>query len=172
MSRFVSCTFLALSACGLGGADSTDTVAPAAAFASVTADGLEVTVGLDAERYLTQANTIRCIKGPCPSNAVAPVLQVTLSVTNTPARPVALELPSAQRFDLQVFDGTGEVVTTWSMDKLFLMSTQTVTLAPGEREEWLTELPFVPDLAGDFTLQATVVGAAATPRVDFVVALP
>jgi hypothetical protein len=168
----VSCIFLALSACDLGGAAPLDTVAPATPFASATADGLEVTVGLDAERYLTQANTIRCIKAPCPSNAVAPVLQVLLSVTNTTAEPVSLDLPSGQRFELQVFDETGTVVTTWSMDKLFMMSTQTVTLAPGERQDWLTELPFVPDLAGDFEMQATVIGAAATPRVDFVVALP
>jgi len=172
VSRLLLSTFLALAACDLSGAESADASTADGATATAAADGLEVTVRLDAERYLTQANTIRCIKAPCPSNAVAPVLGVELTLRNTTSRPVTLDLPSAQRFDLQVFDETGMAVTTWSMDKLFMMATQTVTLAPGEKEVWQTDLPFVPDLAGNFALQATVMGAAASPRVEFVVDLP
>lgn len=175
MFRLLLSTLLVLSACDLGAgapADSYSEGVTSGPSARAVADDLEVTVRLDAARYLTQANTIRCIAAPCPSNAEAPVLHPVITLRNVGDRPMTLDLPSGQRFDLQVFDASGEVVQTWSMDKLFMMSLVTVTLAPGEREEWATELAFVPDLAGEFTLRATVSGASAAPEVAFRVDLP
>ena len=64
VSRLLLSTFLALAAWDLSGAESADALADEGAVATAAADGLEVTVRLDAERYLTQANTIRCIKAP------------------------------------------------------------------------------------------------------------
>jgi len=153
---FPRALFLVLAAC-----QTTPTEAPP----TPAGDPLEASVTLDAERYVAQANTIRCIAAPCPSNAVAPVIKATITLKNTSDAPQDIELTSGQRFDLQVVDEAGTIVQTWSADKMFMLATSTVTLAPGQVETFDAELPFVPDLAGEFTLNATLLGTDETASV-------
>jgi hypothetical protein len=46
-------------------------------------------------------------------------LQVRLTLRNTHAQPITLVFPSAQRHDLRIWNARGEIVYTWSADKLF-----------------------------------------------------
>ena len=59
-------------------------------------------------------------------------VQMTLHLTSALEEPVVLEFPSAQRSDFSVRRQDGEVVWTWSMDKLFAQVMGSETLLPGE----------------------------------------
>ena len=76
------------------------------------------TVALDAPVY-TAAETLNIL--------------VRLTLRNTHTQPIALTFTSGQRYDLRIWNDKGQVVYTWSADKLFPQVLSTETVGPGER---------------------------------------
>ncbi len=90
-----------------------------------------------------------CTQVPAPEvttePALIPSLEVnvdgdsvlmTLHLTNALETPVVLEFPSAQRSDFAVRRPDGEVVWTWSMDKLFAQVVGRETLPVGSTVQY------------------------------------
>ena len=97
---------------------------PVAAEAPQTA----FTVALDAPRY-----------------HAAEVLYLKARLTVRSAQPITLTFPSGQRFDLRIWNDRGEIVYTWSADKLFPQVITQEEVGPGERSFAFTaEVPNLP----------------------------
>jgi hypothetical protein len=58
---------------------------------------------------------------------------VRLTLRNTHAQPVTLSFSSSQRYDMRVWNDKGQVVYTWSADKLFAQVLGSEVVGPGER---------------------------------------
>jgi hypothetical protein len=159
MRPLLTACLLALAACA--GERPVDPSLPEPVAAERNTDGLLVDVKLDKELYTAKANTIRCITTPCPSNGEPAVANVTITVTNATFVPKIMEFTSGQRFDLQVLDVEGNVLKTWSADKMFMMATEEVRIESGQKESWTTELSLDAggaELAGDYVVRAKVLG--------------
>lgn len=63
-------------------------------------------------------------------------VHMTLHLTSALEAPVDLEFSSAQRSDFQVRRPGGEILWTWSADKLFAQALGTERLSPGETLTW------------------------------------
>jgi hypothetical protein len=63
---------------------------------------------------------------------------VRLTLRNSNREPITLVFPSGQSFDLKIYNERGEIVYTWSADKLFIQAFRTEKLGPGERSWALT----------------------------------
>ena len=58
---------------------------------------------------------------------------VRLTLRNTHSQPVTLTFPSGQRYDVRIWNDRGQVVYTWSADKLFPQVFTTEKVGPGEK---------------------------------------
>lgn len=67
--------------------------------------------------------------------AAADTVVFTLAVTNAGAAPVTLEVPTAQRYDFAVLDGSREA-WRWSAGRGFAQALGSETLAPGQTRSW------------------------------------
>jgi hypothetical protein len=85
---------------------------------AVEAPQIGFTVALDAPVYRK-------------TNDTAMLARVTLRNTNV--EPVILTFPSGQNYDLRIWNDRGEIVYTWSADKLFPQVFRREQLAQGER---------------------------------------
>jgi hypothetical protein len=85
---------------------------------AVEASQVGFTVALDAPLYKK------------PDDAA---IMVRLTLRNTHALPVVLTFPSGQNYDLRIWNDRGEIVYTWSADKLFPQVFRREQLAQGER---------------------------------------
>jgi hypothetical protein len=68
-----------------------------------------------------------------PRYPAGAVMAVRLTLRSTAAEPVLLQFPSGQSFDLKIHNEAGEIVYTWSADKLFAMVFREERFGPGER---------------------------------------
>lgn len=66
------------------------------------------------------------------ATAVGDSVHFVLQVTNTTDAPIELVYPSGQSFDFQVEDGSGEIVWTWSANRMFIQAIREETIAAGE----------------------------------------
>ena len=89
-------------------------------FRTGSANGLgpevSFTIGLDAPRYQAGAN-----------------MGVRLTLRSTHPDPIALHFPSGQSFDLKILNQAGDIVYTWSADRLFALIIRDEQFGPGER---------------------------------------
>lgn len=58
---------------------------------------------------------------------------VRLTLRNTHSQPVTLNFPSGQRYDLRIWNDRGQIVYTWSADKLFPQVISSEKVGPGEK---------------------------------------
>ncbi|MEX2611267.1 MAG: BsuPI-related putative proteinase inhibitor [Gemmatimonadota bacterium] len=68
-------------------------------------------------------------------------VHLTLHVTNLSEHPVALEFPSAQRYDFLVRREDGESVWSWSATRSFAQVLTVDTLPPGETRRYSADWP-------------------------------
>ena len=74
------------------------------------------TMALDAARYQAGSN-----------------MAVRLTLRSTQADPIPLHFPSGQSFDLKIYNSAGDIVYTWSADKIFTLIIRDEQFGPGER---------------------------------------
>jgi len=74
------------------------------------------TIGLDALRHTVGNN-----------------MAVRLTLRSTLPDPIRLHFPSGQSFDLKIYNEAGDIVYTWSADKLFILVIRDEQFGPGER---------------------------------------
>ena len=68
-------------------------------------------------------------------------------------QPVTLTFPSGQRYDLRIWNDRGQIVYTWSADKLFAQVLTTEKVGPGERTfAFVANVPNLP--AGRYVAEA------------------
>jgi hypothetical protein len=58
---------------------------------------------------------------------------VRLTLRSSHPDPITLVFPSGQNFDLKIYNERGEIVYTWSADKLFIQVLRTERFGPGEK---------------------------------------
>jgi len=72
---------------------------------------------------------------------LADTVHFTFEVRNAGALPLELEFATAQRYDFEVRDPTGEVVWQWSADQMFSQALGRESVAAGDslvyREQWV-----------------------------------
>lgn len=63
-------------------------------------------------------------------------MEVTITLTNKAKRPVTLEFPSTQRFEIYLMNSTGKVLTAWSDNHAFTDEAATVLINPQEHVQY------------------------------------
>jgi hypothetical protein len=63
-------------------------------------------------------------------------LSVKATLTNKAKRPITLEFPDAQRFEIYLRNSTETILTTWSDNHAFAQTIGTVFINPGEHIEY------------------------------------
>jgi hypothetical protein len=81
-----------------------------------------------------------------------------LTLRNTQAEPLVLTFPSGQMFDLKIINNKGEIVYTWSADKLFPQIVTTEQIGPGEKN-WSLDAPIGTLAPGRYVVEAYLVTA-------------
>lgn len=99
------------------------------------------------------------------ATAAGDSVHFVLQVTNTTDAPIELVYPSGQSFDFQVEDASGEIVWTWSANRMFMQAIREETLGAGETlthsASWLpSEYGEMP--AGEYTVTGTLTVADRT----------
>jgi hypothetical protein len=105
---------------------------------AVAASQVGFTVALDAPLYKKSDDS---------------AMMVRLTLRNTHTQPVTLTFPSGQKYDLRVWNDKGEIVYTWSADKLFPQVFRLEPLAQGERT-FAFSVPLVNLPAGRYVVEA------------------
>ena len=83
----------------------------------------------------------------------APYGTARLTLRNSTSAPIPLVFPSGQSYDLKIRNEKGEVVYTWSADKLFAQIFRTESFGPGERN-YAILLPLSTLPAGKYVAEA------------------
>ena len=63
-------------------------------------------------------------------------MQVNITLTNKAKRPITLEFPTAQRFEIYLRNSAGKVLTTWSDNHAFTQETSTIMINPQEHIDY------------------------------------
>jgi hypothetical protein len=63
-------------------------------------------------------------------------MEVTITLTNKAKKPITLEFPTTQRFEIYLLNSTGKVLTAWSDNRAFTDDPTTVLINPGEHVEY------------------------------------
>jgi len=63
-------------------------------------------------------------------------MEVTIILTNKAKKPITLEFPNSQRFEIYLLNSTGKVLTAWSDNHAFTDDPATVLINPGEHVEY------------------------------------
>jgi hypothetical protein len=95
-------------------------------------------------------------------------LCMSVTILNGVSDPVTIEHSSGQRFDFQLLDQNGEVLYTWSADKLFIMALATTVIEPGETVEYtdvLDSAAYQPLKDSAVLMKATITGTSE----DFII---
>ncbi|MCO4744752.1 MAG: hypothetical protein KC912_08185 [Proteobacteria bacterium] len=137
-----------------------------------TLDGIETSIVLT-EDALTQPHGVYCFTTPCPQ----PVAELGFAfvLTNVSSTAQTLNFTSGQRFEIDLFDGEGANVLSWSDNQFFTQATSTVTLAAGQTEVFYGTLDIGIDgaqITGDFQAVGYMVNTegAGKQAIDFTVA--
>src|SRR6266540_2699897 len=88
---------------------------------STTGEELSFNMALDAPRY--------------PAGGA---MGIRLTLRSTGPDPLILNFPSGQSFDFKICNDKGDVVYTWSANKVFALIIRRETFGPGERTYGLT----------------------------------
>jgi hypothetical protein len=115
---------------------------------------------LDRRTYTNTTNTIRCIRAPCPDNAVTAWAKLTYVVTNRGAQPATYQFSSGCQTRVRVLDATGAVVKDLERSRMCTMALTTLTLAPGAARTYSDRIELVSDsgeqLSGDYTVKVSL----------------
>lgn len=68
-------------------------------------------------------------------------IKVTLTVRNKGKRTYTLSFPNSKRYDITVKNASGQVVYTWSDDKLFVDVVGTIMIDPGDPIQYSEIIP-------------------------------
>jgi hypothetical protein len=63
-------------------------------------------------------------------------MPVTITLTNKAKRPVTLEFPTAQRFEIYLRNSAGKILTAWSDNHAFAQEVSTIMINPQEHIEY------------------------------------
>jgi hypothetical protein len=63
-------------------------------------------------------------------------MQVNITLTNKAKRPITLEFPSAQRFEIYLRNSAGKILTTWSDNHAFAQEATTILINPQEHIDY------------------------------------
>ena len=63
-------------------------------------------------------------------------MHVTIRLTNKAKRPITLEFPSAQRFEIYLRSSAGKILETWSDNHAFAQEVSTIMINPQEHIEY------------------------------------
>jgi hypothetical protein len=95
----------------------------------------ELTFSLTLDRAVYTAN----LMPPVDPLTSVPRMTARLTLRNTQEQPVRLTFPSGQIFDLAVRNAGGDVVLSWSANKVFPQVVTTIEVGPGEKN-WVLEM--------------------------------
>ncbi|TNE90427.1 MAG: hypothetical protein EP330_08000 [Deltaproteobacteria bacterium] len=126
------------------------TVVAAGPHETRTLDGLETSMVLTSDA-LTQPHGVQCITWPCPQPLVE--VGVAFTVTNVSGATKTLTFGNGQKFEIDLFDGEGAHILSWSDDKFFTQAVETLTLEAGQTEVFYGTLDLGVDgsqITGDF----------------------
>ncbi|MFN7250279.1 MAG: BsuPI-related putative proteinase inhibitor [Anaerobacillus sp.] len=73
----------------------------------------------------------------------------TFTMTNTSDKDIVFTIPSSQEYEYQLKDKAGEVVYTYSMDKMFLLMISEKTIAAGDSYQMNIDVEIFPTLQAD-----------------------
>jgi len=133
--------------------------------ASASVDGMQLPtsaitarVTLDAERYTSRPNTLRCVTQPCPDNSETAEAKLRFEVRNTSSAAQSFRFTSDCHFDVEVLTAGGRVVASIAERRTCRFAASTLVLQPGEAKVYEAELELEDSnslqLDGDFTLRA------------------
>lgn len=63
-------------------------------------------------------------------------MEVTITLTNRSRRPITLDFPTTQRFEIYLLNATGKVLTAWSDNHAFTEEPATIMVNPQEHVEY------------------------------------
>ncbi len=63
-------------------------------------------------------------------------MEVTITLTNKAKRPITLEFPSEQRFEVYLRNSSGKILTTWSENHAFADEASSILINPQEHIEY------------------------------------
>lgn len=63
-------------------------------------------------------------------------MEVTITLTNKSKRPITLEFPNSQRFEIYLLNSVGKVLTAWSDNHAFTDEASTIMINPQEHIEY------------------------------------
>lgn len=93
------------------------------------------------------------------------VWTATLRIQQSTPSPLTLHFPSGQEFDARLRDAGGNIVWTWSADKVFVQAEHSVRLNDDWRADITVPQPTPADGAGRrYTLEAWLANAAGEPQ--------
>ncbi len=104
--------------------------------ADIAAPEVAFTFGIDSPVYLT-----------------GDTMNVRLTLTSTSDTPIQLTFPSGQSYDLKLYNEAGDVVYTWSANRLFTMIFRQEMFGPGTRT-YAFSVPLGTLAAGRYTARA------------------
>lgn len=93
--------------------------------------------------------TSKVFLGPTPQDA-HPELAVALTVRNAGDAPIPFTFNSTQRFEIELVDDAGDVVTRWSTGKVFGDAVSTEQLAPHTSWRFCGQLPLPNGNSGQY----------------------
>lgn len=105
----------------------------------------------------TEGDLALTITTSAASYAPGAPVHVQLVLENTGSEAAQVPFTSGQRFDVQLLDGAGTPVATWSADKSFMQMMSTLDLEPGGAETWTAKV-LAPRTEGSLTLRGTIPG--------------
>ncbi len=63
-------------------------------------------------------------------------MEVAIRLTNRAKRPITLEFPTSQRFEIHLMNSSGKVLTAWSDNHAFTQEVSTIMVNPQEHIEY------------------------------------
>ncbi len=119
-----------------------------------------------AQPYLTEVTVI-----PAAIRTADGGLKMVLTITNHTENTVTVEHTSGQKYDFQLLDAAGEILYTWSADKLFIQALTTTEIAPGESLEFsdtLDRAAYQPIRNQAQSLLARITGSSADFHISLI----
>jgi hypothetical protein len=142
--------------------------------------GVVATLQSDQDVYTNQPPSVWC--PPCLTNwppCLLPcyfieeetaIARFTFWVKNKNRSPRTFQFSSGQQFDLELVNGSGDVVAAWSDGRFFTQSLTSFTLDHGESRTFLAEIALkdrdAQQLEGTYQARAFLTTAGSEPRVE------
>lgn len=131
---------------------------------ALPAAAVGATLTLDAARYTSTPNTIRCVTQPCPSNAQTAVAKLDFEVRNTSSATQTFRFNTGCHFDVEAVSAGGRVVARLSERRACTFALTTLQLAPGEARRYQADFELTDSgglqLDGEYTLRAFLLASS------------